>query len=245
VYKDKHAKVKMMMVSKLQQYSGPLTSSEIAAGMNAATQNAKRLAKDARLLFENDRYASALSLAILSIEESGKNHIFRELALARNEKELRECWRDYRSHTKKNVLWPIIDTFLKGARRAKDFLPLLEPNAEHPYLLDKMKQISTYTDCFKKGHWSIPEQIITKEVVQGFLMVADVLAHNRDITTEEIDLWVQYLQPYWKTSNIDMQRALIEWDKKIRRRGLLGKDEKGTLEKFFTTGFGSTGGREP
>jgi len=233
------------MTSKVQPYIGPLTSSEIAAGMNAATQNAERLAKDARLLFENDRYASALSLAILSIEESGKNHILRELALARNEKELRDCWRDYRSHTKKNVLWPIIETFLKGARRAQDFRPLVEPNAEHPYVLDKMKQISIYTDCFKKGHWSIPEQIITKEHVQDLLMVADVLAHNRDITTEEIDLWVQYLQPYWKTSDADSERALFEWDKEIRRRGLVGKDEIETLEKFFTTGIGTTGDREP
>jgi len=109
--------------------------------MNAATQNAERLAKDARLLFDNERYASSLALSILSIEESGKCRILRELALARDDKELRECWREYRSHTKKNQLWPLIETFMKGARRAEDFRPLLEPDAEHPYILDKVKQI--------------------------------------------------------------------------------------------------------
>jgi len=224
------------MAFKLDQYSGSLSSSEIAAGMNASTQNARRLVKDARLLFENERYASALSLAILSIEESGKNHILRGLALARNEKELKEYWRDYRSHTKKNVLWPLIEKFVKGARRAQDFSSLFDKDADHTHLLDKMKQISIYTDCFKQGHWSVPEQVITKEHVQDLLVVADALARDRNITTEEIDLWIQYLKPSWGTAA--SEKALFEWDKEIRRRGL-AENDKETLEKFFTKGFGT------
>jgi hypothetical protein len=39
-----------MMTFALQQYSGSLSSAEIAEGMNAAKRNAERLAKDARLL---------------------------------------------------------------------------------------------------------------------------------------------------------------------------------------------------
>jgi AbiV family abortive infection protein len=226
-----------MMTSKLQQYMGPLSSAEIAEGMNAATRNAERLAKDARLLFDNERHAGALAMAILSIEESGKTHIFRELALARDEKELRECWRDYRSHIKKNVLWPLRDAVLKGARRAQDFLPLVEPNAEHPYVLDKVKQVSIYTDCFKKGHWSIPEQIVTKELAQALVEVAEAFTHHRDITPEEIDLWIQYLQPSWKISDAANWRALFEWDKEIRRRGLVDENDTKTLEEFFTTGI--------
>jgi AbiV family abortive infection protein len=231
------------MPSNLQQYIGPLTSAEIAAGMNAATQNAERLAKDARLLLENEHYASSLALAVLSIEESGKTRILRELALACDEKELRECWREYRTHTKKNMLWPLIETFLKGARRAEDFRPLLEPDAEHPYVLDKVKQISTYTDCYKKGHWSIPEQIVEKELAQALVTAAEVLSHHRDITTEEIDLWIQYLQPHWKTSNASSQQALFEWDKEMRKRGLL-KGDKITMEKFFTAGIDPADYRE-
>src|SRR6266566_2463141 len=48
-------KPNMTMTSKLQQYVGPLSSAEIAEGMNAASQKAERLAKDARPLFENER----------------------------------------------------------------------------------------------------------------------------------------------------------------------------------------------
>jgi AbiV family abortive infection protein len=204
--------------------------------MNAAAQNAGRLAKDARFLFDNQRYASALALAILSIEESGKTRIFRELALARDEKEIRECWREYRSHTKKNQLWPLIATFVKGARRAEDFKWLLSPDAEHPYVLDKVKQISIYTDCYRRGHWSVPEQIVEKELAQSLLAAAEVLSHHRDITTEEIELWIQYLQPSWKASTAASQQALFEWDKEMRRRGLL-KDDGTTMEEFFTTGM--------
>jgi AbiV family abortive infection protein len=227
----------MAMAFKLDQYNGPLSSSDIAEGMNAATQNAKRLAKDARLLFENGSYASAASLAILSIEESGKSPILRGLALARNEKELKEYWRDYRSHTKKNILWPLLDKFIEGARRAHDFGSLFSAQADHPQILDKIKQISIYTDCFRKGHWSIPEQVVDKEFVQGLLLAADSLAHDRNITAEEIDLWIQYLKPSWGVSHADSEKALFEWDKEIRRRGL-AKDDNETLEKFFTTGFG-------
>lgn len=59
-------------VKNLNQYRGPLSSTEIAAGMNAARENTNRLAKDAKLLFEQERYPSALALAILAIEETGK-----------------------------------------------------------------------------------------------------------------------------------------------------------------------------
>jgi AbiV family abortive infection protein len=206
--------------------------------MNAAMKNAQRLAGDARLLFENERYASSLALAILSIEESGKCHILRELALARNERELRDCWREYRSHTKKNQLWPLIATFMKGSRRADEFKWLLEADAQHPYLLDKVKQISIYTDCYTKGLWSVPEQIAEQELARNLLTTAEVLSRSRNFTTEEIDLWIQYLQPYWKVSDEASQRALFEWDKEMRKRGLV-KNETTTLEKFFTTGLES------
>jgi AbiV family abortive infection protein len=221
--------------SKLEQYAGPLSAAEIAAGMNAATQNAERLARDAKLLLDNERYASSLALSILSIEESGKCRVLRGLALARDEKELRESWREYRSHVKKNQLWPLIETFLKGARRAQDFRPLLEPDADHPYVLDKVKQISMYTDCYKKGRWAIPEQIVEKELAQSLLTAAEVLSHHRDITAEEIELWIQYLQPHWKTTSTASQQVLFEWDKEMRRRGLIQGGEI-TMEQFFTAG---------
>jgi AbiV family abortive infection protein len=225
------------MKKKFRQYCGFLTTSEIAKGMNAANENARRLADDAKLLFQHESYPSAVAMAILSIEESGKVSILRELALARNQEEAAQCWRDYRSHVKKNVLWPIADSYLKGARRAQDFLSLLDPEADHPYVLDKIKQISFYTDCFQKGHWAVPKKLIGKEFAHGLLRIADSFARSREITVEEVDLWVKYLSPYWKTSTSSMQKALFEWDKEIRKRGLVDKTNALTMETFFTKGI--------
>src|ERR1035437_2550915 len=111
------------LVKKVQQYRGRLSSAEIAQGMNAARENAKRLAKDAQLLLENERYASALALAILSIEEAGKEPVLRGLAVASDEKQLQERWRDYRSHTSKNAFWPLHHLLQEGASKPEDFLP--------------------------------------------------------------------------------------------------------------------------
>jgi len=66
-------------------YRGPLDVAQIAAGMNLATSNAARLAKDARLLLENERWPSAASIAALSIEESGKVVVLRRFLNATDE----------------------------------------------------------------------------------------------------------------------------------------------------------------
>src|ERR1700712_243598 len=90
-------------------YAGPLSAGEIAAGMNAALRNARRLLYDAQLLFAAHRFPSACSLAILSIEESGKLPVLREIGVARDADEAKGAWKRYRTHQAKNVAWIIRD----------------------------------------------------------------------------------------------------------------------------------------
>jgi AbiV family abortive infection protein len=137
--------------TKLNQYQGRLTPPQIAEGIIAATRNARRLADDAVLLLNNCRFASAASLAILYIEESGKTSILRQLSVAKSGLELSKCWRDYRSHIRKNALGSLFDLFARGARKLDEFRDLFSGNAEHPYLLDQLKQIGFYTDCLGAG----------------------------------------------------------------------------------------------
>ena len=73
-----------MKQNRLRQYNGSLTPHQIADGMNYARRNARRLAEDAKLLLDGKRFASAFSLGILSIEESGKTNILRSLAIAKD-----------------------------------------------------------------------------------------------------------------------------------------------------------------
>jgi AbiV family abortive infection protein len=224
------------IMKKSGQYRGRLTSAEIAEGMNVAMENAARLAKDARLLFEKDRYASALALAILSIEEAGKEGVLRGLALASDDKELIDRWKDYRSHTKKNAHWLLLDMVSKGARRLEDFLPMYYPDAEHTEMLDSLKQLCLYTDSFKKGVWSIPEKVISKEIVRGILCAAEISCQTGEVTTEEIDLWIQYMKPVWN-SPVKRGNALIEFDKEMRRRGLIPAGSPMSMEDFMTKGL--------
>jgi hypothetical protein len=46
----------------------------------------------------------------------------------------------------------MLKMFSQGARRADEFGGLFEPAAEHPYILDQLKQVSIYTDCLGKAH---------------------------------------------------------------------------------------------
>lgn len=90
------------MPESTPSYRGKLSVAQVAGGMNAATQNAARLAADARLFFSNARWPTAASVAALSIEEAGKVVILRRFLTASDE-EIRALWKDYRSHTRKNV----------------------------------------------------------------------------------------------------------------------------------------------
>src|SRR5581483_7474704 len=144
----------------LQQYCGHLSTSQIADGMNASTANALRLAGDAKLLFEAGRYPTAASLAILSLEESGKVSILRELATAMSEKEVIEIWRLYRRHTEKNYMALIPDLVAEGARGLREFRKLfLDDSLPDRITYDMVKQLGLYTDCCGDAHWSIPAEI--------------------------------------------------------------------------------------
>ncbi len=226
-----------MAKSKLDQYKGKLTPAEIADGMNEAAANAKRLHDDAKLLLENGSYPSALSLAALSIEESGKLTILRSLALARDQKELTQTWREYRSHTQKNTMWPFLQMFLQGARLLGDFRPLVEDGAEHPFLLDNVKQLGFYTDCLGNRHWSIPTEVIDEKLAREILRIAQFLLPKRKVTEREIELWIEYLQPVWKQPMELMEAAVSAWHKQMCEEGLSSGDPDG-MEKFIVQGIG-------
>jgi AbiV family abortive infection protein len=221
---------------RLPQYKGVLTSKQIAEGMNAATHNATRLAEDADIMLNLDRFPSAVALAILAIEESGKLTILREMALVRNGDAVAETWRAYRQHTSKNQMWILIDSALKGSSKLQDFGHLFDPDSDHPQILDQLKQVSFYTDCLNGRHWSIPEDVIDADLAKMLVAVAKTLSQNHVITVEEVDLWIQHMQPVYKTTTQAMERALVAWDKEMRARGLLS-DGSTTMEEFVKNGI--------
>jgi AbiV family abortive infection protein len=179
-----------MGTTGFHQYRGKLTPAQVAEGMNAAINNARRLLEDAELLFSAGRYASACALAILSIEESGKLPVLRRLALAQDDAQLKKAWKGYRDHRTKNVAWILPDLIKRGAKKLNDLRKLFDPDSDHPQLLDEMKQLTFYTDCFNKVKWSEPGEFGSKELIERILQSAKLVLPKRVITTREMELWI-------------------------------------------------------
>jgi AbiV family abortive infection protein len=201
--------------NKLDAYKGKLSASEIAAGINAANVNALRLANDAQKLLETGSFPTAASLAALSIEESGKVSILRQLSTATTADEIKASWKSYRSHTRKNVQWLLPELAVKGARTLEDLRPLFDENAEHPFILDQLKQLGFYTDCLGNKNWSIPSNVINEELSQSLVKTAKLLAGKSEITIQEIELWIEHVG---KESNSDfdsMKEALMQQCRKL------------------------------
>ena len=221
-----------MAKKELDKYRGRLTAEEVAEGMNAAERNAVRLAEDAELLLESGRFPSAAALAILAIEEAGKVTILRHLSVSQDDDKARnDCWRDYRSHTKKNVSWPLPQLVAGGARNLDDFSPLFSKGADHPFLLDKVKQISLYTDCLGDTHWSEPAEVINEDLAKMLVRSARLLSKHPDTTAKEVELWVKHMKPYIgpgaTASHGDAKQALLAWYADLKEHGLAthGDDE--------------------
>ena len=224
-----------MSKKRLDQYRGKLDPKQIAEGMNVAIENAKRLADTASLILEHGDHALAASLSALSIEESGKLMILRSLAVAHDDKDVVECWRQYRSHTKKNVIWPFLKLFAKGARCLKDFAPLFDKEAEHPFLLDHVKQLGFYTDCLGKAHWSVPRAAINEELAKILVRTASILAKDRTVTHAEVELWIKHIGPVWKGPQELMEHGLAQWYREMQNQGLAEKGPN-AMEEFILHG---------
>jgi len=224
-----------MSHKRLNSYKGKLSAAQISKGINLARQNAIRFLEDAQILYKEKRYPSATALAILSIEESGKRSILRQLSTVKSDEELHNLWKDYRSHTKKNIQWQLVDMVRQGARKLDDFKSMFDPSSEHPFVLDNVKQISFYTDCLGQAHWSNPSEVIEEDLARNLLFIAQVLSSGHDVTTKEIQLWFKYFHNA-DSSSKSQKEALLHWYYDMGNAGLLPADHK-MADLFKWLGF--------
>lgn len=230
------------MKKKLDAYRGRLSPAQVAAGINAALDNARRLLADASTLFGAGSHPSAAALAILSIEESGKPSILRSLALAQDDKDVNVAWKSYRAHTKKNVAWIMADLVAKGARRLDDLRPLWDETSDHPYLLDQVKQLGFYSDCLGQAHWSIPINVIDEKLAKGLIKIAEVHVRDGVCSEREIELWVKHMSPAWKQQDIvQLKQAIVEWYAEMQSAGLKAPGPN-SMQEFVRSAHTSTPG---
>lgn len=202
----------------LTQFWGDLDASSIAAGINLARRNARRLADDAKALLNAGSVPSAAALAILSLEESGKPMVLRRLALAATPAALKEAWKDFRRHTVKNRHWVLPAIAQGGGRSLEDMRPAVE-GGEHAHLLDGLKQIALYADCLGTGgNWSDPEVVVDRGLAEHMVTLADMLAKAEVVTAREVELWIEHVRPH--NGGPYMGRAVVAYQTALHAEGL-------------------------
>lgn len=218
-----------------------MSAAQAAAGMNAAAKNARRLAEDAAMLLSARRYPTAASVAILSIEEAGKVSILRALALATSDADAAETWKDYRSHTRKNVAWLLPQLAAAGARKLDDLRPLFDETSDHSFVLDHMKQLGFYTDCLGRAHWAIPVDTIDEQLAKMLVRIAQLFARDHEYTEREVELWIEHVGPVWKRNPGWMKMALANWYAAMQEAGL-APEGPNEMENFIRHGIKETQG---
>ncbi|GAB5473772.1 MAG: hypothetical protein Mars2KO_18710 [Maribacter sp.] len=218
-----------------KQFKGKLDAKSAALGIKAAYENANSLLEDAELLFKHKRYERCVSLSILAIEEAGKSTIIRALLLKDDAKELKKEWINYRKHTSKNLAWILPQLVANGARRLDELKKIFDPNSDHGKTLDNLKQLSFYTDIFGDSKWSIPKEVIDKELAEQILMTARGLVKiDRVMTSErELELWIKHLKPIQGQSLDKMKKALAECYKEAASEKLIEDWKIPELEQFI------------
>jgi len=199
-----------------------LTHQQIAEGINTAAANASRLAADSELMFNLGRYPTSLALAILSIEESGKPAILRQLSVAVTDQHVKCAWGNFIKHQKKSIMISFEPMFKAGARNINDFIPMGLPVNTAPNELDTLKQKALYSD-YIDNMWHLPEHAIDRDLAQKYLREAfKLLPKNRHVTEKEIELYVTHLKQEKNIDNLEeSKKSIIEFYEDMKYHGLL------------------------
>lgn len=204
-------------------YLGPLTPAEVAQGMGVARGNAIRLARDALTLLEFGRWPTAASLAILSIEESGKIGLLRRVAVASTSNALNKGWKGYREHfTKLNAL---IGINPEGMRLASPVAlqEVARPGTKLVDHIDMLKKTGFYSDCILDGdehpRWTDPADRITENWARTAVVCAALLIRKAPISVREVELFIQHMGP--SSDDGDLLSYWRRWIDAMDAEGLL------------------------
>jgi AbiV family abortive infection protein len=217
----------------LDQYTGRLNAAQIAAGMNAAEENAARLLADAELLLNAGRYPTACSLATLSLEETGKIWTLRRIATCNDDAERRAVWTQYRSHQTKGRHSIIRKVFARHACLRDELSGAADSRTEGSGTIDMVKQLGFYTDCVGDATWSMPDSIIEKQLAEQLIAIALIasIGHGYRHTAKEIGLWITHMGPVMDKPYEWIKTALINWHRAMADHGL-ADGGPGALEQF-------------
>ncbi len=123
---------------------GPLDTEAVTDGIHAARKAAVSLLSDAQLLFDNGRWARAIALAILAMEEIGKISALVAIGSI-GEDSLRAAWQNFRSHSAKNAILLMVFGLLQKPGSLPDLLEWVDARRDIRQDIDRMKQFCLYS----------------------------------------------------------------------------------------------------
>ncbi len=179
-------------------YKDGLTLEQAVAGINHCRKNSVRLLGDAEAMLALDRYASAAALAILAIEENGKENIFTSILLARSEKERQRHWNRFRSHSSKNSHWIVPFYASKPCMPPEEAVfRSADPHSNHARILENFKQSCLYVDMLSDGRWITPLESTSETLAKKLIFAAKSLCSlysEREITLRELEIRVDVMR---------------------------------------------------
>ncbi len=94
-----------------------------------------------------------------------------------------------------------------------------DPDGEHTEILDAVKQLAFYTDCFNASpRWSEPTDAVDPNFAGAILSTARMLNRECETTVRELELWTKIVGPHYaKPTMVD---ALLRFQKQVYEEGL-------------------------
>lgn len=148
-------------------------------------------------------------------------------------KEISKLWKSYRKHQDKNTLWIVPELILKGAKTLEEMRISVDPNAEHPQILDNLKQLCFYSDVFTKGKLSIPDNVANKKIASEILLIAKTNIMETLNSAKSLEIWVKHLKPVWKKEMSKMKIGLLNCYKELEENNLIEKGIADKMENFI------------
>jgi len=150
-----------------RQRTDRLSTPQVIAGDAVVCRNVQRLADDALLLFENGRYAAALQLSVLALEEYGKRITITALALGTDDA-LPRHWQHFYDHAVKNSTWVLASELLRRGPDSSDaaIAAFFASDPSQSRITEESKQQATYVDFEEDGSWSDPTAVGKTEALK-------------------------------------------------------------------------------
>ena len=189
-------------------YKGALSSEAASQGIKVVQANAARLARDAKLLLESQRYASAAMVAVMALEEISRVAYPVEILTAGNGRRLADSWYRFR---KGEHLFPW--AILAHQERLLD-------DSELNAMLSFVKKLGLKAECIEPGLWIDPGELVSAEFAASVVGIAQSLCTG-PISQESVDVWVQLVGSLPK--NASTKVIMKKFQSALESKGLVAQ----------------------